>query len=581
MSTNALHRALVLTSWVAALFCLAVAGGMAWEHCANAANDPWKSPQLLALSEKLAMEPKSAALQNEIQRLDMIFRKNFRRRLAIDRSGAWLLVAGGLVMIVAARGAAHLHRALPAPQPKENMPDAATQQAARARWSVAGMAAVVLLSLALVCLGYPSVLPDDPAAWKKMLDTTELAASKPVEDVPALSEFQTNWPRFRGWDGSGGSGLKTSAAACGVIWKSAIPASGNSSPVVWGNHVFITGGTTGRREVFCYNAPGGGLVWRQPITNVPGSPAKIPEPPEDTGYATPTMAVDGRRVYALFANGDLAALKLDGSVVWTKYLGPIHNGYGYGTSLAVWQDRLFVQIDQGDSKPAGSKLISLQGESGQVLWERSRTVIESWATPIVVDAAGKVQIITLGDPWITAYTMTDGRELWRAQLLENEIVPSPVFAGGYVIAVSPGSRLLALRPDGTGDVTKTEVAWVNEENPPDITSPAANAEFVFTVTTPGVVTCFQTSNGKKVWEHDLNLETQASPAIAGGNLVVLGKNGTLVTMHASREFQETGRIQLQDKFVASPAFAGGHFFLRGMSNLYCLGPEGFKMAEKH
>jgi outer membrane protein assembly factor BamB len=109
----------------------------------------------------------------------------------------------------------------------------------------------------------------------------------------------------------------------------------------------------------------------------------------------------------------------------------------------------------------------------------------SWATPIVIEAAGKTQIITLADPWVIAYTLADGNELWRAQLLENEVVPSPVFAGGLVLLLSPSTRLLALRPDGTGDVTKTCVAWPSEENVPDIASPVSNGELVFTVTSAG------------------------------------------------------------------------------------------------
>ena len=167
--------------------------------------------------------------------------------------------------------------------------------------------------------------------------------------------------------------------------------------------MFISGGTQAKREVFCYNASSGALLWRRAIENVPGSPAKVPEVPEDTTYAASTMATDGRRVYAMFANGDLGALNFDGSVAWTKYLGPLKNAYGYAASLAVWGNNLLVQLDQGETPQEGSKLISLQGASGRVLWERSRPVPASWATPIVIEAAGKTQIITLAKPWVIAY----------------------------------------------------------------------------------------------------------------------------------------------------------------------------------
>jgi outer membrane protein assembly factor BamB len=578
MNTSPLHRALILTAWIAGAFCLLVCGVMVYEHFEAATNDPWKSPQLLALREKLAAEPKNEPLQKEIRQLDLKFRRQFRRRLALDKTGAWLLLGGTLVLVLAAGQAAALKKTLPLPQPKFNAGEQSVKLASRARWSLAGVGLAVAGSLLIIRLGNTSVLPANPAAWQKLTGQSG-AQEAPVEEAPALSEFQANWPRFRGWDGSGAVAwdLKTMP---GILWRSAIPAPGHSSPIVWGDRVFISGGTAARREVFCYNASSGALLWQRAIENVPGSPPKISEAPEDTGYAAPTMATDGRRVYAIFANGDLGALNFDGSVVWTKYLGPLKNPYGHAASLAVWGNNLLIQLDQGETRAAGSKLISLQGASGRVLWERSRPVPASWATPIVIEAAGKTQIITLADPWVIVYTLAGGNELWRAQLLENEVVPSPVFAGDFVFLLSPGARLMALRPDGTGDVTKTGVAWATEENVPDIASPVGNGEFVFTVTSAGMATCFGANDGKKIWETNLDTEVQASPGILGGRLFILGEHGVLATLQAGRELHEMGRIQLPDKFDASPAFANGHVFLRGVTNLYCLGPAGAKLAKQ-
>jgi outer membrane protein assembly factor BamB len=551
---------------------------MVYEHFNAATNDPWKSPQLLALREKLAAEPKNKMLQEEMRQLDLKFRRNFRHRLALDETGAWLLLGGTLALVLAAGKAAALKKTLPLPQPKPDAGEQSIKLASRARWSLAGLGLVVAGSLLIIRLGNTSVLPANQTAWQKLLGRPG-AQEAPVEEAPVLSEFQANWPRFRGWDGSGAAAwdLKTMP---GILWRSAIPAPGHSSPIVWGDRVFISGGTADRREVFCYNASSGALLWQRAIENVPGSPLKISEVPEDTGYAAPTMATDGRRVYAIFANGDLGALNFDGSVVWTKYLGPLKNPYGHAASLAVWGDNLLIQLDQGETRAAGSKLISLQGASGRVLWERSRPVPASWATPIVIEAAGKTQIITLANPSVIAYALADGNELWRAQLLENEVVPSPVFAGGFVFLLSPGARLMALRPNGTGDVTKTGVAWATEENVPDIASPVGNGELVFTVTSGGMATCFGAHDGKKIWETNLDTEVQASPGLLGGRLFILGEYGALVTLQAGRELHEMGRTQLPDKFDASPAFANGHVFLRGVTNLYCLGPADAKLAKQ-
>ncbi len=574
MNHSLLHRALVLTAWIAGLFCLVVGGVMVYEHFAAATNDPWKSPQLLALKDKLAAEPNNQSLQKQIRQMDLEFRQKFRRRLALDKTGGWLLAGGVLALVLAAGQAAALKKPLPQPQLEPDAGERLMKLASRARWSVAGMSVAVAASLLLVRLGNPSVLPADQAAGQKLSAPSVGQPAAPVEEAPALAGFQTNWPRFRGWDGSGVStnGWDSTNGAS-ILWRSAIPVPGHSSPIVWGDRVFISGGTLERRQVFCYNASTGALLWQRAVENVPGSPAKVAEAPEDTGYAAPTMATDGQRAYVMFANGDLAALNFDGSVAWTKYLGPLKNAYGVATSLATWGSHLLIQLDQGDSRPAGSKLMSLQGASGKVLWERSRMVPASWATPIVVEAAGKTQIITLANPLVIAYAAADGNELWQAQLLESEVVPSPVFAGGLVLVVSPGTRLMALRPDGAGDVSKTHVAWTNEENIPDITSPISNGELIFTVTSGGVVTCFEAGGGKKIWEKDMETTVQASPGIMGGRLFILGEHGPLVTLQAGREFHEMGRTPLPDKFTASPAFAGGHVFLRGVTNLYSLGPK--------
>ncbi len=394
-------------------------------------------------------------------------------------------------------------------------------------------------------------------------------------EVPALSEFQSNWPRFRGWDGSGVSESDHAPSSEGatngsmILWQSPIPAPGHSSPIVWGDRVFITGMAT-NREVFCYQASNGALLWRRVIEHASESPAKTVLAPGDTTGADPTMATDGRRVYALFANGDLAALNFEGAIVWSKYLGPFTNSYGFATSPAIWRNQLIIQLDLGSTKPSGSKLLCLDCANGKILWQRDRPVMESWSTPIVVNAGGKVQIITVGHPWLIAYSSSDGNELYRAQLLQGEVVPSAVFADGLIFVINPSVKLVALRPDGSGDVTKTHVAWSTEENIPDVAGPVARAGLLFTVDAGGVVTCFTTKDGTRIWQKNLQLGVSASPSIVGHRLFILGEKGELVTLQAGREFRELARNQLPDKFVASPAFANGRIFLRGMTNLYGL-----------
>ena len=560
------------TAWVAAAFCALVCGAMLYQHSVAAEHDPWKSPQLLALKEKLRAAPADESLRAEIRRLDLEFRQRYFRRLALNLTGGWLLVAGVGALLLTAKSAKRLTEQPPMPQRRTDAQSLALQGASRARWAVAGVGAVVGTGLLALAFTSQSPLPGSAGDLSEFLGGGESA----VSDAPSLAEFQTNWPRFRGPDGSGAAKGEWNLSFDGtpggnVLWKSPIPAIGFNSPVVWSNRVFISGGDATKRQVFCFDAGDGKLLWQRAVENVPGSPTKLPEISEATGYAASTMATDGRRAFVIFANGDLAALNFDGSPAWAKHLGVPKDMYGHATSLAIWPGKLIVQLDQDEGAPGGSKLLAFACATGRALWERTKPTHGSWASPIIVEAAGKMQIITVALPHVVSSSLADGAELWRAELMDGEITPSPIFAGGLVLAVNPSSKLHALRPDGAGDVTKSHVAWTAEESIPDVTTPVSNGELVFTVTSSGMLTCFDVKDGKKVWQKDLELEVQASPGIAGNRLFVLSTKGDGVLAEAGREFKELGRTKFEDTFHASPAFANGCVYLRGATNLWCLG----------
>jgi outer membrane protein assembly factor BamB len=558
-----------LTAWLAGGFCLLVAGTMLYLHLTATTSDPWKAPQLLALKERLAADPNNEQLQKQIREMDAKYREKFRHRINLDQSGGWLLLAGLLALVAAAKGAVELTKEVELSPLKTDAEGQARQLARRSRWSVAAAGAVLSAVLLWVALA----VKDVPSGGGKAGPAATAAA--PAQ--PTLADFQANFPRFRGWDG-GGFSSQTNAplswdakTGAGIAWKAALPGPGHNSPIIWSNRVFLSGGIATRRAVFAYDAASGNLLWQRVIDNVLSSAPKT-EVFEDTGYAASTMATDGRFVFAIFANGDMAALSCDGAIAWTKALGPLKNSYGHAASLAIWPGKLLVQLDQGDNVAGNSKLLALETGAGRVLWERSRPVTASWATPIVVPAAGGAQILAAGQPWVIGYSCDDGAERWRAKLLEGEVVPSPVFANGLLLVINPSAQLIALRTDGAGDVTKTALVWTNEENVPDITSPVSNGELVFTANSSGLLTCFEAKNGAKLWEKDLETQVNASPALVGNRLFVLGAEGTAVVAEAARQFKEIARSQLPDRFIASPAFAGGRTFLRGETNLYCIKP---------
>ncbi len=562
------------TAWIVAAFCGLVCAAMLYQHQIAAEHDPWKSPQLLALKEKLRAAPADELLRGEIRRLDLEFRQRYFRRLALNVTGGWLLVAGVGALLWAAKAGQRLTQQPPQPQRRADAPALALQAAARARWSVAGLGALVGTVLLALTFTSQAPLSDRAGDLNQLRGGSEGVAST----LPSLAEFQANWPRFRGPDGGGatpaaGNWNFDAASDGNLFWKSPVPALGFNSPVVWSNRVFLSGGDVKKREVFCFDAGDGKLLWQRVVEKVPGSPATLPEIPDATGYAAATMAVDGRRAFVLFANGDLAAFNFDGTPAWAKFLGVPKNMYGHASSLAIWPGKLVVQLDQDEGAPGGSKLLAFDCATGRALWERTKPTHGSWASPIIFEAAGKAQILTLALPFVISYALADGKELWRAELMEGEITPSPIFAAGLVLVVNPSSKLVALRPDGAGDVSKSQVAWTNEENTPDVTSPVSNGELVFTVTTSGLLTCFDIKDGKKIWQKDLELGVQSSPAIVGNRLFVLSTKGEALLFEAGRAFKELGRAKFADTFHASPAFGNGRVYLRGATNLWCLAME--------
>jgi outer membrane protein assembly factor BamB len=333
----------------------------------------------------------------------------------------------------------------------------------------------------------------------------------------------------------------------------------------------LTGADASEGVLCCLDLRSGALLWRERLSL--RGPSVTTQADPATGFAAPTPATDGRRVYALFGTGDLAAWTLDGKLVWSKNLGPVNNPYGHSSSLVTWNDRLLVQLDQGEPEAGQSSVAALNGLTGEVIWRHTRRVGSSWASPIVIVAAGKPQLIALAVPAVTSYAPADGTELWRVECLSGEVTPSPAFAAGLVLVASPSEKLLAIRADGTGDVTKTHVAWSNEENVPDVTSPVSNGEFVFTLTSSGTLTCLAAKDGRKCWQHEFELEFHSSPIIAGDQLYLFSLKGDAIVVQVGQDFKELFRTSMTDAFHATPAVALNRVVIRGETNVWCLGGD--------
>jgi outer membrane protein assembly factor BamB len=395
---------------------------------------------------------------------------------------------------------------------------------------------------------------------------------------PDADELAVNWPRFRGatgcgivddgedypeaWDGATGEG---------VLWNVEVSLPGESSPIVWGDRVFLTGADESTREVYCFDAISGKLLWTRPVASEFSAEDEPPEVMDDTGYAAPTMATDGKRVFAIFANGDLAAFDFEGEELWVRAMGRPENVYGHASSLTTWPGMVIVQLDQGsDPDEEMSALVAVDAATGKRVWETARPVPNSWPSPIIIDHEGRSQIITAADPWVISYDPDTGDELWRANCLHGDIGPSPIYGGGLVIVAQDGADLVAIRPDGSGDVTDSHIAWKVFGNLPDTVCPLTDARYVYVVTSWGMLTCFDLAGNQK-WEQDLEASFYGSPTLVGDLIYLVDQDGVTHIFKGGRSFRGVARAPLGEASNCSPAFAGGRIFIRGASHLFCIG----------
>jgi len=397
----------------------------------------------------------------------------------------------------------------------------------------------------------------------------------------ARPDIQGNWPCFRGPGGAGVSAHTNipkhwdGPSGAGILWKSPIPLAGNNSPIVWEDRVFISGGKGDELEVYCFDGSSGKRLWTGsvPMTRPAGN--RDLEVMEDTGLAAPTMVTDGKRVCAIFASGDVGCFDFHGQRLWTRGLGIPDSTYGYASSLAIYRNLAIVQYDQAGPEDGKSELLALDTASGNIVWRTKRPVGNSWSSPIVTGIEGRDVLVTCADPWVIAYDPAAGTELWRSECLAGDIASSPIYANGRVFVIEPYSKLVALDPRGRGDVTKTHLAWSNEDGGPDICSPVSNGEMIFLLTTDGVLSCHRTSDGTKLWEEEVEKDLRefffGSPSLVDGSLYLLGEKGTMFMLQADAEFKLLDKSTLGERCHASPAFTQGRIYIRGEKNLFCIG----------
>lgn len=569
------YRALWALGVVAGLFSIVVCAFVIANNLRLKASDPIHTPALVRLVQELKASPQNEALKEQIRELDYLARRAFFTSEHFNQFASWLLLGGVAVSIVAFKALSTYHRQAPFPDSQEPKDDLTTN-ALWARQSVT-VAGLILVGLALsLALPWKSTLDHPPreltvasSETTKILAPPKLKASMPAASpIASREERLKHWPGFRG--PSSGRGLGTNLptqwdgnSGQGILWKKTLPLSGFGSPIVWGNRVFVSGGNKQTRVVYALDAESGNLLWEKTVPSKLNSPGDAPEVNADTGYAAPTMATDGARVFAIFATGDLAAFDFDGNQVWAQHLGMPVNPYGHSSSLEVFEDTLIIQFDH---KKDGF-VAALDVRTGATRWKSERKFGSSWSSPALIETGGHTEIILVAGAFVASYDPVTGNELWRLKCLgEAEVVPAPVFANGFLYVAADHVKFAAI------DVKTRQIVWENNEDIPGIGTPVASGDFLFGGLSEGGIVCWDAKTGKRLWLQETDNAFYASPIVVGNRVFLPDRTGKMFIFEASGvAFKSIAQPSLGEDAVTTPAIYGESLIYRGAKHLFRIG----------
>jgi outer membrane protein assembly factor BamB len=388
--------------------------------------------------------------------------------------------------------------------------------------------------------------------------------------TPALA--QDSWPEFRGPGGQGHAAGSSApiewSEGKNIAWKAAVPGLGWSSPVVAGGRVWLT--TAIEQRGISLRAIAFDVETGREVVNV--EVFKIPTDRRDinpkNSWASPTPIVEDGRVYVHFGADGTAALNASGEILW-KNRFDYQSQHGAGGSPIVYGDLLIVNCDGSDA----AFVIALDKRTGKVKWRRDRGYPhdQAYTTPIVIRVGDRDQLISVGAYRARAYDPLTGKEIWRVRYdggFSN--VPRPVYGHGLVFIATGFQEpsLLAVRPDGTGDVTKTHVAWTLKRGAPLTPSPLLVGDDLYIVNDGGIATCVDARTGNVLWQARLGGTYSASPTLAAGHIYFMAEQGVTTVLAPGKEARRVAANKLDGGLLASMAVAGRAIFLRSDTHLY-------------
>jgi outer membrane protein assembly factor BamB len=387
-----------------------------------------------------------------------------------------------------------------------------------------------------------------------------------------------NWPCWRGPNGDGTS-IETNIptkwdSITNIVWKIPVPGTGYSSPVVWKDKLFLVTARieTQEKVLLCYDCKSGKLLWQKTVLKT-----TFEKKHDNNSYASGTPATDGIRVYVSFLDGQdvvVAAYDFSGKQIWVQRPGTFSSPHGYSCSPALFDDKVIINGDsQGDSFVA-----ALSRTDGHIIWKISHDrPAHSFSTPIFRKMAGKMQMIFCGDKEIASYNPDNGTRYWFVSGPSEDFCSSPVYneKSGLVLVSSawPVRNLVAIKPDGLGDVTKSHVVWQSRKGAYYVPSPVCTVEYLFTTMTTGEVHCIEVATGNILWVEDLGTQ-YSSPVLANGLVYMPNDEGIITVIKPGPKFEYVAKNSIGERMYASPAISNGKIYLRGFQHLFCISKNG-------
>jgi outer membrane protein assembly factor BamB len=408
------------------------------------------------------------------------------------------------------------------------------------------------------------------ATLRTVLGVVALAAV-----AQADPEEWSGWrgPRRDGTSLESGFPLRWSATE-NVLWKVSIPGKGHSSPVVWGDRVFLTTciEESGDRTLLCLDRNDGRVLWERVVVTTPKEHIH-----KLNSYASSTPVTDGKHVWVAFLDEPrfvIFCYDVEGTLTWKKSPGEFHSMHGFCSSPLLYKDMVIFNGDQD----ALAYIVALDKETGAERWRADRpNRTRSYVPPVIFEAAGRPQMVLSGSKCVASYDPDSGKQIWIIDGPTEQFVASMVYTEGvfFITGGFPQWHVLGIQPDGQGNVTSSHILWRDkgEDICSYVPSPVAWGPHFFIASDRGNVTCFEAKTGKRLWKEKLSRHISSSAVAAGGYLYFPDEDGITHVLKAGATFDLVAKNELGEPCYSSPALSRGRIYLRTSKSLFCIGEK--------